>query len=230
MAWNDLTLSDKARMIQMAVRSGITDLRVIHDVYNKYADGGKLESSPEISAQASIERANQVYNNYEDAVDSSMSGIDILQHKIRRYLKDNIYDKIPAGISNCTLTATQWIDPSQPINSASSIVRNPSKYNYSPVNMKDMEKGDLLITKKPNEDIYHTMLVTDFAKEDGVYNFNGELYPYKKGEPLLNYSTGGSNNSSLRVGVPLSIYTINSGGYTENHPYRYNYKKGKSVK
>lgn len=42
MAWNDLTLSDKARMIQMAVRSGITDLRVIHDVYNKYADGGSL--------------------------------------------------------------------------------------------------------------------------------------------------------------------------------------------
>ena len=36
MAWNDLTLSDKARMIQLAVNSGITDLRTIQEVYNKY--------------------------------------------------------------------------------------------------------------------------------------------------------------------------------------------------
>lgn len=40
MAWNDLTLSDKARMIQLAVNSGITDLRTIQEVYNKYAEGG----------------------------------------------------------------------------------------------------------------------------------------------------------------------------------------------
>ena len=40
MAWNDLTLSDKARMMQLAVRSGITDLKNIQEVYNKYALGG----------------------------------------------------------------------------------------------------------------------------------------------------------------------------------------------
>jgi hypothetical protein len=40
MAWNDLTLSDKARMMQLAVRSGITDLRDIQQVYNTYAEGG----------------------------------------------------------------------------------------------------------------------------------------------------------------------------------------------
>lgn len=43
MAWNDLTLSDKARMIQLAVNSGITDLRTIQEVYNKYATGGQKE-------------------------------------------------------------------------------------------------------------------------------------------------------------------------------------------
>lgn len=41
MAWNDLTLSDKARMIKLAVKSGITDLRSIKEVYNKYAEGGR---------------------------------------------------------------------------------------------------------------------------------------------------------------------------------------------
>lgn len=42
MAWNDLTLSDKARMIRLAVKSGITNLDDIQAVYNKYADGGHL--------------------------------------------------------------------------------------------------------------------------------------------------------------------------------------------
>jgi len=45
MAWNDLQLSDRARMIQMAVNSGITDLSTIHEVYNKFAEGGYLYSS-----------------------------------------------------------------------------------------------------------------------------------------------------------------------------------------
>ena len=43
MAWNDLTLSDKARMMQLAVKSGVTDLRTIEEVYNKYAEGGPKE-------------------------------------------------------------------------------------------------------------------------------------------------------------------------------------------
>lgn len=42
MAWNDLSLPDKARMMQLAVKSGITDLRDIQEVYNKYAEGGEL--------------------------------------------------------------------------------------------------------------------------------------------------------------------------------------------
>jgi hypothetical protein len=47
MAWNDLTLSDKARMINLAVKSGIIDLRTIRDVYNTYATGGELQNAPE---------------------------------------------------------------------------------------------------------------------------------------------------------------------------------------
>lgn len=42
MAWNDLELPDKARMIKLAVDSGITDLRTIQEVYNKFAEGGHL--------------------------------------------------------------------------------------------------------------------------------------------------------------------------------------------
>ena len=45
--WNDLGLPDKARMIQLAVKSGITDLRTIEEVYNTYASGGKIHIKPE---------------------------------------------------------------------------------------------------------------------------------------------------------------------------------------
>lgn len=41
--YKDLPLSDRARIIQMAVQSGITDLRTIEDVYNKFVTGGKLD-------------------------------------------------------------------------------------------------------------------------------------------------------------------------------------------
>lgn len=40
--WNDLGLIDKARMMELAVRSGITDLRTIEEVYNTYASGGEV--------------------------------------------------------------------------------------------------------------------------------------------------------------------------------------------
>ena len=47
MAWDDLPLSDKARMMQLAVSSGITDLRTIQEVYNKFAEGGEIHIKPE---------------------------------------------------------------------------------------------------------------------------------------------------------------------------------------
>ena len=45
MTWNDLTVSDKARMMQLAINSGITDLRTIRDVYNTYAEGGRKKTA-----------------------------------------------------------------------------------------------------------------------------------------------------------------------------------------
>lgn len=40
--WQDLELSDKARMMDMAVKSGLTDLQTIEAVYNKFAEGGHM--------------------------------------------------------------------------------------------------------------------------------------------------------------------------------------------
>lgn len=53
--WNDLELSDKARMISLAVKSGITDLNTIHEVYNKFEEGGPLSAEEK---QRLVDRIN----------------------------------------------------------------------------------------------------------------------------------------------------------------------------
>ena len=42
--WNKLTMKDKAKYIKLALDSGITDLNIIRDTYNKYQDGGEKET------------------------------------------------------------------------------------------------------------------------------------------------------------------------------------------
>lgn len=179
----------------------------------------------EISPQSSLKRTNKVYSNYSDAKDNEMSKFSENIYNARRWLKDNIAEWIPAGVSNCTLTATQWIDPGNPIRNAVSIYDNPNMYGYRKVSTGNV--GDLLIARNPNDNTFHTMLITGFADKDGVYNFDGTNYKYKKGEPLLTYSRGGHDDSFIRRDIPLSVYTVNSDGKTENNYYTYNgyYKK-----
>lgn len=190
-----------------------------------YRDGGEIDWSSVLKdpEESAIARAYRVFSNYSQAKDSPLS---VYQEDFRnglRFLKDNIYSGIPAGISNCTLTATQWIDPSNPIKNASSIIATPGKYNYTPINAEDVVPGNLLIARNPEGTSHHTMLVEGFVDKDGTYSFDGKNYKVKKGEPLLRYSRGGHDNSFIRKGVPLSVYTANSDGKTENRFFRYNY-------
>lgn len=151
---------------------------------------------------------NKVYNNYGDAVDNNMGPIMTGIRKGLRYIKDNINDSVPAGISNCTLTATQWVDPTNPIMSAKTIVSNPDSVGYSKINADQVVPGDLLIAKVPGKDSYHTMYVSGFDKE---------------GKPLLDYSRGGMGvEENLRTNIPLEWYTDNSDGHTQNLYYRNN--------
>lgn len=177
-------------------------------------------ASPEKGA---VSRAYKVYSNYGDAKDNPFPLPILLAKKALRLLKDNIWDGIGAGISNCTLTASQWVNPKNPIKSAASITGNPSKYGYTEIQRDEAVPGNIVIAKVPNKDIYHTMLLTGFADNDTLFNYYGKTYNVPKGEPLVSYSTGGGNQSSLRNNIPLSVYTDNSDGHTENTFFRYNY-------
>lgn len=44
MSWNDLSMADRAAYIKLGLDSGITNLKVVRDTYNKYAEGGNIKS------------------------------------------------------------------------------------------------------------------------------------------------------------------------------------------
>lgn len=176
--------------------------------------------SPE---QEAINRATKVYKNYAEAVDTNMSYNSQDIHNVLRYLKDNVNENILAGVSNCTLTASQWTDPTQPISRAANIVKNPELYNYKKVDASTAVPGNLLITKVPNNNSYHTMMITGFAPKNDTYTFEGKKYQVRKGEPLLSYSSGGNEIKNLKKNIPLGVYNANSDGHTEQNYFRYNY-------
>ena len=152
-------------------------------------------------------------SNYSDAVDSNMSKPEELFRNTLRYFKDNIWDGVPAGVSNCTLTATSWIDPSHPISKAKSIVVDPDKYGFTVATAETIKPGGLIISKVPNKDSYHTMLYTGNASHD--YTDSRWGTKVKKGDKQVSYSSGGNEPENLRKDVPLAGYLQNSDGHTQ---------------
>lgn len=154
----------------------------------------------------SIKRANYVASNYNDAIDFDMNPII---YTVRKTAK-NLIDR--GGLSNCTLSATQWIDPSNPYMSAKNIFNNPNS-GYTEISADEAIPGDLLITKNPKHNTYHTMLIEGLDKNN---------------QPLLRYSKGGHDTKkNLVINRTLKDYHImdkaQGGNHTEDHYFRYNY-------
>ena len=245
--YDNLTLKEKAELIRLGVSNGIYSLKDIKNIYNDFANGGSIHIKPEnrgkftalkertghstswfikngtpaqkkmavfannarkwkhdeggdvITGQSVLDRANQIYSNYEDAKDFDLSP---LNYKIRKC--------IGRGLSNCTLTATQWIDPTNPIKSAKSII-NDKSLGYSQIKPEEAEIGDLMITMNPLRGTFHTMLIEGFDET---------------GQPILRYSNGGHDQSSLRTGITTKEYhkrdNKQGGKHTYEMFYRYN--------
>lgn len=155
--------------------------------------------------EQSIRRANYVASNYDDAKDFDMN---LIVYTARKAAKD-LVDR--GGLSNCTLSATQWVDPSNPYMSAKNIFNNPDS-GYTEIDAENALPGDLLITKNPKQGTYHTMLIEGFDKNN---------------KPLLRYSRGGHDTEeNLVTGRTLEGYHIadkaQGGNHTEDHYFRPN--------
>lgn len=172
-------------------------------VVPKYEEGGEVGDNTDYRQQI-INRADYVASNYNDAKDFDLNP---LVYTFRKFAKDN-FDR--GGISNCTLSATGWIDPNDQYMSAKNIFNNPSS-GYTKIDAGYALPGDLLIAKNPEKNSYHTMLIE---------GFNGN-------EPILRYSRGGHDTKeNLVTGRLLSEYheldNKQGGNHTEDHYFRYN--------
>lgn len=166
--------------------------------------------------------SESVANNYSDAIDGDISET---RDKVTTFL-DNISHiigskKIPTGVSNCTLTATQWINPKQPLMKAQTIIDNGNKYGYQEIPEYHLLPGDLVIATNPQNNAHHTMLVYDFVKVPYTHKFYDKEYNLPAGHPLVRYSTGTTHNSGYRTGLGLLEYLDNSEGKTSVKYYRY---------
>lgn len=165
--------------------------------------------------------SNKVYSNYSEAVDSQtllpdfiIKGIDWLNAKTGW--------SIPTGASNCTLTATQWIDPNTPISKAQTILNDSSKYGYKEIPPEHLLPGDLVIATNPNNNTHHSMVISDFNKRKRIHNFLGKDYIIPFDHPLVNYSNGSTDESGYRNNIGLMEYVDNSYGKTQLRYFRKN--------
>lgn len=163
-----------------------------------YADGGEVDQR-----QLILNRANKVFTNYSDAKDFTLDPLNYAVRKIAKTLTGR------GGISNCTLSATGWVDPNNQYMSARNIFDNPDS-GYIEIDKAYALPGDLLISKNPTKDSYHTMLIEGFNSND----------------PLLRYSRGGHDTEkNLVTGRSLAEYrrldNEQGGNHTEDHYFRY---------
>ena len=117
--------------------------------------------------------------NYDEALDGDISS---LRSEITRAMDKekaegdytyhtpdgplpNIAKFLPTGLSNCTLTATQWVNPEAPLMRAQTIIDNGNKYGYVEIPKSHLLPGDLAIATNPSNNAHHTMLVCGFTNK-----------------------------------------------------------------
>ena len=179
----------------------ITGLNTLTENIDTFVEGGEVINS----RQNVLDRANKVASNYSDAKDFDLNP---LMYAIRKFAKNTIGK---GGISNCTLSATGWVDPNNQYMSAVNIFDNPNS-GYTEIPKEYALPGDLLIAKNPIENTYHTMLIEKFNEND----------------PILRYSRGGHDTEkNLVTGRSLMEYhkldNEQGGNHTEDYYFRYNF-------
>lgn len=191
---------------------------------NRFDDGG-YETQQEKILNRAKQRIDEgyVYNNYEDGVDASLKSKIIAPWT--RFASNLKSIRIPALGSNCTLNASQWVNPRVPIISAATIENNPNQYGYIEIPEEYAAPGDMVIVDNDNG-VYHTMLLSGFAPEDNLGLLNGDWYDVSKGDPMVTYSKGKYGPENLVYNVPLAGYIDQSEGKTDVHYYRHPYEEG----
>lgn len=98
--WNKLSMQDKAKVMKMAVESGLTDLDSIKGIYNKFAEGGDTEPSNEAKLNYLLGRYNLDTEEYflNTKLEKDKRYIDFLKSSSKDL--DDIYSSSVINDSN----------------------------------------------------------------------------------------------------------------------------------
>ena len=185
--------------------------------------------------RAILERsqAQKTASNYSDAVDQNtwikpFKEIGLGSHgdaavRAADCISNFLFGKkvIPTAESNCTLTATQWVNPKFPISRAETIIKDGHKYGYVEIPESQLAPGDLVIATNPTDNSHHTMLVSGFTDKQQNHTFQGKDYVLPPDHPLVRYSNGTTHPSGYRRSVGLMEFIDNGDGKTDIKYYRH---------
>lgn len=189
--------------------------------------------SPKQKAILKRSQSSETASNYSDAVDQNtwigtidnvrLGGAGNTAVQAADYVSNFLFGnkKIPTAQSNCTLTATQWVNPNVPISRAETIINDGAKYGYAKIPEAHILSGDLAIATNPSNNAHHTMLVHGFTKGQQNHTFQGKNYILPPDHPLVRYSNGTTHPSGYRKSVGLMEYIDNSDGKTNVRYFRH---------
>ena len=208
--WKDLSLKDKAELIKLAINNGITDLGIIRDTYNKYAEGGELEGEvilPEVvvtprtsalAASREATRPNTDFSYAQDMTPTQRWGANNLANSFGRLIGINPH--------TCLNTVTGFYNPMSTVAANINFVAHPEDYGFKEEPQSEAQPGDLIILSNKNNHPTHAVMFDSVAGQDGVHN----EFPYQAGDTLVNYSNGGRNNGDYRLQGPLTRFNDSS--------------------
>lgn len=172
--WQDLTLSDKARMIDLAVKSGITDLATIQQVYNTFAEGGDLGEAEPPAERRKYEDKAVTLEAYKEIQRQAIRDAAVRKALTRTTGIAPMVNGEPAA--SCLYTATDNFGKKYRVAYNPELMTNPEKYGWEVAGPLTQDMlGYLYIMSNKNGIWDHGNLITG-------YDDNGNA--------LISYSQG----------------------------------------
>lgn len=205
----------KAKLGKSINNKNLQNVKQLSGKINKFRNGGDI--TPEEKALWKANYTTKPASNYHAAKDMNITKI---RENVTDFIQSN-FPNCPTGLSNCTLTASQFYG--RPIGRASTIVNNPKENNFYQVGEEHAIPGTMVIASDPLGTVdpkYHTMILSGYADKDYPFEYNGIKYNIKKGEPLVHYSKGKNTKNNYKKNIPLRVYNDQGEGKTYNRYYR----------
>ena len=98
--WEDLNMKDRAAMIRVAVKNGVTSLEEIRDKYNKFDDGGNLDEGG--YSKESVENRKAIHKRYDPTGGTGLitQGLYMITGGNQARGEENEYWKAYLGLDN----------------------------------------------------------------------------------------------------------------------------------